>query len=377
MTFSINKVRLSARLLSSVALIVSGALVGCGDGASEKAREASPDAASRMRQVDGPLNQEAAVTLDAATEARAGLAMSVVQSAVPSGPNVGVSIGAGVNGSVDVVELTGELALDSRGVTTLQAPVAGRLTSPSSHWPTLGERVAAGTVVAQVSDARPLVLPRSGTVTRVSAQPGQLVQPGQELLQLTNFHDMLARVTWRPEARGVPPRTLTIWPLSGARNGATAPSATATLVGGAAQVDSVTRAPVYLFRLSTPWPGAQPGAPVRTLVPASAVSTARRGSTARAGIVPLSAVVQWEGLAWAYVRHSARAAPGREGTKPGANIAQFVRRRVDTSRPVAGGFLIGTPDLLSVHVGDTVVVRGAQMLLSEEFRSSLNAGEAD
>jgi membrane fusion protein, multidrug efflux system len=98
-----------------------------------------------------------------------------------------------------------------------------------------------------------------------------------------------------------------------------------------------------------PWPGATPGTPVIVLVP-------RAGRAAAGVLVPDSAVVQWEGLAWAYVRR----APGR-----------YQRVRVPTDRPAPGGWITGAP----LGAGDTVVVRGAQELLSEEFRARVPVGD--
>jgi multidrug efflux pump subunit AcrA (membrane-fusion protein) len=65
--------------------------------------------------------------------------------------------------------------------------------------------------------------------------------------------------------------------------------------------------------------------------------------------------VQWEGLAWAYRRRAPDA---------------FERVRVPTDRPARGGWIAGPP----LAPGDTVVVRGAQELLSEEFRARVTVG---
>ncbi|MDQ6736781.1 MAG: HlyD family efflux transporter periplasmic adaptor subunit [Gemmatimonadota bacterium] len=341
----VKRALLIAAGLIVVGIVVNGYLAGRGERAKEAAREAPINAPSRMRATQGPLGGEAAVVLDSIATTRAGIATTVLRAATSGGG----------------VELTGELLADPTRITTLQASVPGRLTAVGVHWPALGEHVAAGTVIAQVSDARPLATPRGGTVTRVTAQPGQLVQAGQELLQLTDFTELLARIAWRPEAPRTPPPTITITPLS--NSGATVPAAaTAHLVGPAAQVDSLTRLPIYLYRMSATWPGARPGAPVQTVL-------SEPRATAGAGIggvfVPTSAVVQWEGLAWAYVQVGG-----------GHGATQFVRRRVDTSDPVPGGWLVISPGALSVSVGDSVAVKGTQDLLSEEFRSRAGVGDA-
>ena len=73
-------------------------------------------------------------------------------------------------------------------------------------------------------------------------------------------------------------------------------------------------------------------------------------------MVPDSAIVQWEGLAWTYRWRAA---------------GQFERVRVKTDRPVPGGWLAGPP----LGPGDSVVLRGAEELLSEEFRARVTVGD--
>ncbi len=76
------------------------------------------------------------------------------------------------------------------------------------------------------------------------------------------------------------------------------------------------------------------------------------GRVMRGVLVPRAAVVWWQGTAWVYQS----AAPGR-----------FVRRQVNTEAPVAAGYLGAT----GFSPGERIVVRGAQALLSEEFRFSI------
>jgi hypothetical protein len=165
------------------------------------------------------------------------------------------------------------------------------------------------------------------------------------------------RVAWLVASGGAPPQALVL----DAGNGATGsgPRVTARLVGPAPEADPVTRRPAYLYRAARSWPGAAPGVPIVALIPASQLSGASAKGDGNSGpgvVVPDSAVVQWEGLAWAYRRR----APGR-----------FERVRVATDRPVPGGWLTGSP----LVAGDTVVLRGAEELLSEEFRARVTVGD--
>lgn len=73
-------------------------------------------------------------------------------------------------------------------------------------------------------------------------------------------------------------------------------------------------------------------------------------------IVPASAVVWLEGKAWAYVRE---------------DRDRFVRREVFTKQRMGEGWLVTK----NFSAGDRVVVQGAQLLLSEEFRSQLRISD--
>ena len=238
----------------------------------------------------------------------------------------------------------GEVAAENGRSAVLRAPVSGRLSVPSgARWPSLGDRVGAGAVLAQVSDARPLSLPIGGVVTRVGAQPGALVEAGQALLEIADYSRPLVRVAWPDRAGDLPPARVTLGPVGEQTR------VDARFVGPGVEADPVTRRPVYLYRADRGWPGALPGTPVLLLVP-------RAGQAAAGALVPDSAVVQWEGLAWAYRQRGA---------------GRYERVRVSTDRPAPGGWITGGP----LEAGDTVVVRGAQELLSEEFRARVTVGD--
>jgi hypothetical protein len=329
-------------------LIIAVALVWAflsrrGELASEKVADAPVVAPRRLHAVDGPLGSEAALVIDSSTLSRLGIETRPLVTATDAS---------------ETISLAGELVADPGRTTTVQAPIAGRLVASAGHWPVLGEQIRAGQILGQVSDARPFTAPRAGTVTGVSAQPGEIVQSGQVLVQLTDLSQLLARIVWRADSPANAPATLALAPLGRA---APAPIGLARLIGPAADVDSLTRAPVYLYRVLRSWPGARPGAPVIAMSRAP-------GSGSRGVLVPTDAVVQWQALSWAYVQH------GR---------GRFVRRRVDTSEPAPGGWLLlndSGPDQprdpFSLSRGDTVVVRGAQILLSEEFRAQTH-GDGD
>lgn len=76
------------------------------------------------------------------------------------------------------------------------------------------------------------------------------------------------------------------------------------------------------------------------------------GPVTRGVLIPNSAIVWWQGNAWVYVQ-----------TAPG----HFVRQLVPTGEPLAKGVFV----LTSFSPHEQIVIRGAQLLLSEEFRSQI------
>lgn len=78
------------------------------------------------------------------------------------------------------------------------------------------------------------------------------------------------------------------------------------------------------------------------------------GRPMRGVLIPQSAIVWWRGSAWVYQQN----APGR-----------FVRRLVPAETPLANGLFVAR----GFSPGDEIVVRGAQALLSAEFRSQIQA----
>ena len=243
------------------------------------------------------------------------------------------------------VQLNGVIVPDSARIAFLRAPVTGRLEAiPGTQWPELAARVAAGTIIAQVADARPLAIPRSGVVTQVGARPGEIVQPGQVLLAISDLSQPLARIAWTEGAPATPPSRLLVQPLD--RSGR---SASAQLVGPSFDVDPVTQRPAFNYRMLGTWPGVAAGLPITASVP---TGPALAGAVA----VPASATVQWEGLLWAFVERG----PG-----------QFSRVRVPTTTPLPDGWAVRG----DVAPGDRIVTVGAEQVLSEEFRAQVQVGD--
>jgi hypothetical protein len=113
------------------------------------------------------------------------------------------------------------------------------------------------------------------------------------------------------------------------------------------QLDPRLQTPSLLYEVA-----ARPG-----LVPGINLSVfLSSGPLERGVIIPSDAVVWSQGSAWCYVEES----PGR-----------FVRTAVETPNPVPGGWFVAE----GIGPNARVVTSGAQTLLSEEFRSQIQADQ--
>ena len=185
-----------------------------------------------------------------------------------------------------------------------------------------------------------LELSRGGTVVEVLAHPGESVESGQALLRVARFDKLLARVdvpageTVAPglTSASIVPLGNSIRPLTGER------------VGFAATVDPKTQGQPFVFRVTDTTGALRPGLSVTAYL--ETPGPARTGSVA-----PRSAVIWQAGKSWVYVQ-----------TAP----EKFARREVALEEPASGGWFTR-----SLKPGDKVVTRGAQMLLSEEFKSQI------
>ena len=321
--------RVAIVLLVILALIVGAFAIRRETGSraeQDSAEEADPEdpivAPSRVVSGEG----EARVVLDTAEIRRIGLTTAVLAGAAAEAGR----------------RLTGQVVPEPERTVTLRAPVSGRLTAAENgRWPTLGQPLAAGVTIGRVSDAQPLTVPIAGVVTNVGARPGEIVEAGQVLLELADNTRPVVRIAW-PDDAGRARNRLILLPAGGEAR------IEAVLIGPAAEADPLTRLPAYLYRARHRWSGAVPGTPVPAMVP--------EGGKTEGALVPDRSVVQWEGLAWAYVQRGSGA---------------YARVRVPTDRPAPGGWVAGPP----LAAGDTVVVTGVQELLSEEFRARVTVGE--
>jgi hypothetical protein len=119
-------------------------------------------------------------------------------------------------------------------------------------------------------------------------------------------------------------------------------------VSPATRTDPLVQGPSFLY-VAAADSGLLPGMNVPALLPSE--------RTREGVLVPDTAVLRWEGADWVYLRMT------------GDN---FVRRRIDTTVPALGGYVVA-----DLPLDAAIVTHGAELLLSEEFKTEIRGGEND
>ncbi len=170
----------------------------------------------------------------------------------------------------------------------------------------------------------------------------EVAHASPEFNRLLRLESVLIHITFPPSLHIAAPRVVEVMQAAGSE------TASASLVSAFPRVDPRIQGVGYLYRArSRPW--LAPGANVMALVPA--------GRLLQGAIVPAPATVWWQGKAWCYVERG----PER-----------FARREIPTEMPAADGWFAAS----GFSAGDRVVTSGAQLLLSEEFRSQIRVAGA-
>lgn len=169
-----------------------------------------------------------------------------------------------------------------------------------------------------------------------------LAQAAPEFDQLRSQTNLLVQVTLSPG------QAIVAAPQSAQVQTAEGKLVPAAFVSLAPRTDPKIQGRSFFYVIAAKDSNLLPGMSVTALLP---VDEAVQGVVA-----PASAVVWLQGKAWAY----AQVSPDR-----------FARREVSTEQPVPGGWF--QPQGFST--GQLFVVKGPQVLLSEEFRAQISVGE--
>ena len=168
-----------------------------------------------------------------------------------------------------------------------------------------------------------------------------LVDRSPMLLRLLQRQNVLVQVTLPPGEVLVDP------PKTAVAQAGDAIHAKLQFLSPATRTDARIQGISFLY-IAPVASGLLPGMNVAVMLPS--------GKTAQGTLVPASAIVWSDGKAWAYFR---------------TGDLTFARREVATGTPAPdGGYIVtGLPD------NSEIVSQGAQLLLSEEFRSRIDVGE--
>ncbi|MFO0794889.1 MAG: efflux RND transporter periplasmic adaptor subunit [Candidatus Brocadiaceae bacterium] len=166
---------------------------------------------------------------------------------------------------------------------------------------------------------------------------------GSPLLnRMIQCQDVLIQITLPPDADiSLPPGTARIQVSDRT-------FVTARLVSPSPRTDPRIQGASFFYLVSTKTTAILPGMNILAYLPV--------GPQVQGGVVPSSAVVWWQGKAWVYAQ---------------MDPENFVRREIPTESPVEDGWFVTkgfTP-------GDQLLMSGAQLLLSEEFRAQIQVGE--
>jgi membrane fusion protein, multidrug efflux system len=163
-----------------------------------------------------------------------------------------------------------------------------------------------------------------------------------QLERILNRQDTLIQVTLPPDGPQRAPGEIPIELPGGQR-------VPAKLLSRFPRVDPRIQGASFLYVTRTEGP-LEPGLNV--------IADVSAGPRIEGVVIPLSAVVWLNGEAWVYVETAAN---------------EFTRRAVEESFSVAGGLFVSK----GFKPGERIVSAGAQMLLSEEFRSQSGGGEEE
>jgi hypothetical protein len=183
-------------------------------------------------------------------------------------------------------------------------------------------------------------------VVEILARPGEAVEPGTPILRVAKLDRLFARVDV-PVGEHIPPTVSVARVVAVGYEDA---PVLADRIALTATTDPAAQGQSFVFRLRETRLGLRPGLAVTARI---AVPGLRRQGI----VIPSTAIVRLAGKTYVYVQIAAN---------------EFVRKEVTLDQPTDDGYL----STRTVAAGDRVVVQGAQLLLSEEFKAQI-AGDSD
>lgn len=333
--------------IAVAALLILAFIQGRKEFAREKEREAPVKAPSRVSLVDG----ESVVTLDKATQTQSGITVAALK---PNTHRQEQQAYATVLQVQDLADARSGYATAQAQLDKAQAGLDAvrqeyqRLDQLHNDDHNVSDKAfqaglaAMKTEEANVRAAQAAVQSSANSAARRYGEviAAWLAADTPTFRRLLQQQDVLIQVTFPASApNAAPPKTIRVQVTENT-------FVTASLVSRSPLIDPRIQG-IGFFYLA-PAQMLVPGMNVLVYLPANAKTLSV--------IVPQSALVWWQGKAWIYVQK---------------DDEHFVRREVPTDQPVENGFIVRSGLLPNA----TIVIGGAQVLLSEEFRSQIQVGE--
>lgn len=322
-------------------LLLGGYWLSKGEQANEAAREAPIRSSVKIEVKNGIPT----LTVNEASQARSGIQTQPLNGArMANGPTVYGTV-------IDLqplVELAGRFASATADLAAAKAEVAttrAELRRAQALYndeqnvslKALGAaRAADATAAAKVNVAQASINAVVGAIRQQfgATVAGWVTSPASpDLVPFVTRREVLVRIVLTSQS-GPAPATLTIYENEQA-------PIEARLVSASPLTDPNVQGRSYLYRIAVP------------LATGTRVAGRLDGGQQSGLRIPAAAIVWYGGQPWAYIR-----------TTP----TNFERRAVDQGMPMNGDFLVTN----GFKPGEQVLVRGAQLLLSEESRALLS-----
>ncbi len=342
----LGRLRWAAVVFTAVAL-VAGACGGGGRDADDAEVRPVSAAPRVVAGRDGTI-----VTLDAATRARSGLVVEALSATTHQVEETAYGTVLDLTGLAEehgAVVAAGARAAKARAALAASKAEYDRVKALSADDHNASDRVVEGAAAAWRADEAELHAAEAALAAQLGAGrqrwgatiAGWIASGSAELEALLQQKERLLQITPPPGSPlASPPTTATVRAGDG-------PGEAARFVSPAPRTDPRIQGASFLYAAPAA-PALLPGASVVALLPG--------GRSSSGVVVPEAAVVWSQGRAWVYVETG----PGR-----------YLRREVATDTPVPGGWFVTT----GLAAGQRVVVRGGQMLLSEEGRAAVHGAE--
>ncbi len=339
-------------ILSLICIAIAGGLIwgflaGRSEQAAEAQRDAPVQAASRVTSENG----HTVLTFDAAAQKANGIVTAVVNPDRQELENQATGVVVQLQPLLDL-----KASYNTSATNLLRARASARASSTeyerlrqlnqngknASDKAVEAARATAESDAALVQNAQQsITILKSATLLHWGpVVAGWLAENSPQLDALLMQRTFLLQVTGTASRSFAAPRQAVVQYADGTH-------APGRFVSVLPQLDPRLQVPSLLYLLA-PHPGLVPGINLSVFLPA--------GPPQNGAVIPSGAVVWSQGSAWCYVEESA---------------GKFVRTSVQISSPVGKGWF----QRQGIRPGSRVVTKGAQTLLSEEFRSQIQADQ--